>query len=80
VVAYVPRGAKETRGIGIEELAESMRVGLPHRASGTLALHVLEAAEAAAAAGGRAVDLKIPRMIQESAGAADLRSGKVTTP
>ncbi|HEY3961933.1 MAG TPA: Gfo/Idh/MocA family oxidoreductase [Gaiellaceae bacterium] len=48
-VAYADRGAQETRGLGIEELVEALRAGRPHRASGELALHVLEAAEAAAA-------------------------------
>jgi predicted dehydrogenase len=46
-VAYESRGAQETRGYGIEELAVALRAGRPHRASAELALHVLEAAEAA---------------------------------
>jgi predicted dehydrogenase len=58
-VEYASRGAQETRGLGIEELVESLRASLPHRASGELALHVLEAAEAAvrAAEERRAIDL-----------------------
>jgi predicted dehydrogenase len=58
-VEYASRGAQETRGLGIEELVESLRAGRPHRASGALALHVLEAAEAAVRAGEerRAVEL-----------------------
>jgi predicted dehydrogenase len=46
-VAYEDRGAQETRGYGIEELAQALRAGRPHRASAALGLHVLEAAEAA---------------------------------
>ncbi|HST18640.1 MAG TPA: Gfo/Idh/MocA family oxidoreductase [Gaiellaceae bacterium] len=46
-VSYESRGAQETRGIGIEELALAVAEGRPHRASAELALHVLEAAEAA---------------------------------
>lgn len=46
-VAYTSRGEQETRGYGIEELAAALRAGRPHRASGELGLHVLEAAEAA---------------------------------
>jgi predicted dehydrogenase len=46
-VPYEDRGAEETRGYGIEELVCALRAGRPHRASGALALHVLEAAEAA---------------------------------
>jgi predicted dehydrogenase len=46
-VEYPSRGAQETRGLGIEELADSLAAGRPHRASGELALHVLAAAEAA---------------------------------
>jgi predicted dehydrogenase len=49
-VEYVSLGAQETRGLGIEELAAALHAGRPHRASGELALHVLEAAEAAATA------------------------------
>jgi len=58
-VTYASRGAQETRGLGLEELVESLRANRPHRANGELALHVLEAAEAAAAGGGelRAVSL-----------------------
>jgi len=58
-VEYVSGGAQETRGLGIEELVESLRAGRPHRASGELALHVLEAAEAAVrtAEERRAIDL-----------------------
>ncbi|HLX20681.1 MAG TPA: Gfo/Idh/MocA family oxidoreductase [Gaiellaceae bacterium] len=46
-VEYEDRGAQEARGYGIEELVTALREGRPHRASGALALHVLEAAEAA---------------------------------
>jgi predicted dehydrogenase len=46
-VTYEDRGAQETRGYGIEELVSALRAGRPHRAGGALALHVLEAAEAA---------------------------------
>jgi len=46
-VPYRSRGGQETRGIGIEELALALAEGRPHRASAELALHVLEAAEAA---------------------------------
>jgi predicted dehydrogenase len=51
-VAYDSRGPQETRGLGIDELVESLRAGRPHRASGALALHVLEAAEAVERGGG----------------------------
>ena len=60
-VTYASRGSQETRGLGVEELVESLRAGRPHRASGTLALHVLEAVEAAARGGGElpSVDLQL---------------------
>ena len=45
-VPYTTDGARETRGLGVHELVESMRAGRPHQASGALALHVLEAADA----------------------------------
>jgi predicted dehydrogenase len=45
-VPYTSRGAQETRGLGLDELVESMHAGRDHRASGALALHVLEAADA----------------------------------
>jgi predicted dehydrogenase len=51
-VPYDSRGPQETRGLGVDELVESLRAGRPHRASGALALHVLEAAEAAERGGG----------------------------
>jgi predicted dehydrogenase len=46
LVPYDARGAQETRGLGIEELALALAEARPHRASAELALHVLEAAEA----------------------------------
>ena len=61
-VPYDSRGAQETRGLGLEELAVALRAGRPHRASAELALHVLEAAEAAlrSAEERRAVDVHEP--------------------
>jgi predicted dehydrogenase len=58
-IAYASRGAQETRGLGLEELVEAFYAERPHRASGELGLHVLEAAEAAgqAAEERRVVDL-----------------------
>jgi predicted dehydrogenase len=58
-VRYEPLGGRETRGLGIQDLAEAIREDRPHRASGELALHVLEAAEAIVRAGeeGRVVAL-----------------------
>jgi predicted dehydrogenase len=47
-------GDQEARGLGIEELAVALRAGRPHRASGELALHVLETAEAIVDAAERA--------------------------
>jgi predicted dehydrogenase len=46
-VPYEGKGEQETRGIGIEDLAVALAQGRPHRANARLALHVLEAAEAA---------------------------------
>jgi predicted dehydrogenase len=39
---YDARPELETRGIGLHDLVEAVREGRPHRASGELALHVLE--------------------------------------
>ena len=46
-VPYEDYGEMETRGLGLHDLVESLRAGRPHRASGELALHVLETAVAA---------------------------------
>ena len=58
-VPYEAKTARETRGLGIEELAQALAEKRPHRASAELALHVLEVAEAAveAAAGHKVVDV-----------------------
>jgi predicted dehydrogenase len=42
-VAYASRGAMETRGLGLHDLVESLEARRPHRASGELGQHVLEA-------------------------------------
>jgi len=46
-VEYETYGTKEARGIGLDDLALALEEGRPHRASGELALHVLETAVAA---------------------------------
>jgi predicted dehydrogenase len=59
-VAYEGRGAQDTRGCGLQELVEALQADRPHRASGELGLHVLEAAHAIlrSADEGRAVDIE----------------------
>jgi hypothetical protein len=39
---YESRGGMETRGLGLHDLVEAVQGSRPHRASGELALHVLE--------------------------------------
>jgi predicted dehydrogenase len=60
LVPYESHGARETRGCGLHDLAESLRADRPHRASGELGLHVLEAAVAVlrAAENGRTVAIR----------------------
>ena len=70
---YASRGAQETRGLGIDELVEALRAGRPHRASGELALHVLEAAEAAVRAGEERLRRSISR---SSASSGRTRAGR----
>jgi predicted dehydrogenase len=62
-VEYTSRGEQEARGIGLDELVESLRAGRPHRASGELALHVLEAAEAAALTGDEERTIELSRAL-----------------
>jgi predicted dehydrogenase len=59
-VEYELAGAMETRGIGLHDMVTSLRAGRPHRASGELALHVLEAMHAIlqSAEEGRMVELE----------------------
>jgi predicted dehydrogenase len=45
-VRYDSFGGRDTRGIGLDEMARAMAAGRPHRASGALGLHVLETATA----------------------------------
>ena len=58
-VAYTSRGPQETRGYGLHEMLEAVREERPHRASGELALHVLETATAVlrSAEEGRTIDV-----------------------
>jgi predicted dehydrogenase len=58
-VPYDSPGATETRGLGLDEMLRAIDEGRPHRASGALALHVLETALAAlrAADEGRIVEI-----------------------
>jgi predicted dehydrogenase len=43
-VPIASRGARDARGIGLQDLAESLTEGRPHRASGELACHVVDVA------------------------------------
>ncbi len=45
-VTVAGRGDRDTRGIGLDDMIRSLGEGRPHRASGRLALHVLETASA----------------------------------
>ncbi len=58
-VAYSPRGGHDARGIGVHDLVEAIAVGRRHRASGTLALHVVDVAHSIlrAADEGRTVEV-----------------------
>jgi predicted dehydrogenase len=58
-VPYTSRGTQETRGYGLHEMLEAARAERPHRASGELALHVLETATAVlrSAEEGRTIDV-----------------------
>jgi predicted dehydrogenase len=58
-VSYVSRGAQDTRGIGLHEMIEAMQAGTPHRASGELGLHTLEAAFAVLEASARGETVKV---------------------
>ncbi|MES1247859.1 MAG: Gfo/Idh/MocA family oxidoreductase [Actinomycetota bacterium] len=61
-VEYESRGGMETRGLGLHDLIESLEAGRPHRASGELALHVLETMHAVlkAADDGTTVEVSAP--------------------
>jgi predicted dehydrogenase len=59
IVAVDGLGDREARGLGIEDLAVALLEDRPHRASGELALHVLETAEAIVAAAERAETLTV---------------------
>jgi predicted dehydrogenase len=58
-VAYVSRGAREARGIGVQDLCEAVAEGREPRASGRLGAHVVDVARSvlAAAAAGRTVEV-----------------------
>jgi predicted dehydrogenase len=65
-VEYESPGAKETRGLGLDEMLEAIRDERPHRASGALGLHVLETALAAlrSAEEGRTVEVTALEAVQ----------------
>src|SRR5262249_26970498 len=41
-VPYTAAGGRDARGIGLQDMAEAIAAGRPHRASGDLALHVVD--------------------------------------
>jgi predicted dehydrogenase len=59
-VPFAGRGARDVRGIGLQDMAEAVAAGRPHRATGELGLHVVEAARGIlrSAAEGRPVELE----------------------
>ena len=58
-VAYAGRGDQDVRGLGLHDLVQAIAAERPHRASGDLALHVVDVARAilASAAEARVIDL-----------------------
>ncbi len=58
-IAHTHGNAKQSRGLGLADMADAKRHGRPHRASGELALHVLELMESAvlASESGRHVNI-----------------------
>jgi predicted dehydrogenase len=58
-VPFAARGDRDARGIGLHELVESIAAGRPERASGSLALHVVDVARGilVAAAESRVVEI-----------------------
>ena len=56
---FVRRGARDVRGIGLDDLVEAIAEGRPHRASAELACHVVDVSRTilAAAAEGRALEV-----------------------
>jgi predicted dehydrogenase len=59
-VTYASRGARETRGIGLADLAEAIAEGGDHRATGQLGLHVVDVARGIlrSAEEGRAIEIE----------------------
>ena len=59
-VPVAGRGDRDTRGIGLDDMLHSLAAGCGHRASGRLALHVMETASAIVRSSdeGRSVDLE----------------------
>jgi hypothetical protein len=65
-----PRGRQLRRGYGVVDLALALRHGRPHRASGALALHVLDVMEGllrSAEAGGERIEMTAPRHLELAA-------------
>lgn len=54
------RGDRDTRGLGLDDMVQAIEEGRPHRASGRLALHVLETADAIvrSSSDGRSIELE----------------------
>ena len=82
-VPYASRGAREARGIGLDDMVQAIAAGNGHRASGRLALHVVDAARSIlrAAAAGRtervetAVAQPAPLPVEPAAGPQDRKGG-----
>ncbi len=66
-VPYASRGAQDTRGIGLHEMIEALQEQRPHRASGELGLHVLEAAYAVLEASARGESVRIESQVSREA-------------
>jgi predicted dehydrogenase len=58
-VPFVARGPQDARGLGLHDFVEALEHDWPHRATGSLATHVVDVARSIldAAAAGRAVDV-----------------------
>jgi hypothetical protein len=67
---YEANEAMETRGLGLHELVEALQVERPHRASGELALHVLETMHGVLRSAENGTTVSISRLGETTAAAA----------
>ncbi|MGZ4396499.1 MAG: gfo/Idh/MocA family oxidoreductase, partial [Gaiellaceae bacterium] len=76
-IPYAAGGARETRGVGLQDMVDAIAEGREHRASGRLGLHVIDAARSILRAAGEGRTVAVETTVAKPEPLAATAEGRV---